>query len=423
MRAQFFRLSASAIALATASALHAQLPNASPTATGLSNAYTARARGYDAVAWNPANLGMPGNPAFSLGLLAVSGASGLDPITLSDFAPYSKKDLPATQRESWLQTVTSKGGENGRLDGGVTYLGLSAGPLALQVGSSIAGTTKLNPDAVEALLFGNAGRTGQPRPLNLAGSNIHMGAFTTAGLSYGLSLGGDAKTGSHMAIGVTGKYVTGNALAIAQDQGTSTTTDAVTVNFPIVYSRPDSNAIAGTGFGLDLGFAWSQDKFSFGAAVQNVMNSFAWDQTKLLAKNGTALFNGATNSGSFNDVAYAQAPAALRTAVTDDKFKPIFAAGMAYALGQSVTFSADARQQTGDVLLVGPKTSVGAGLDYRWLPLLRLRGGASYVTNGWGASGGVGVQLGHYELGAGLSLLTINGSKEPGVTINVLSIR
>src|SRR6185503_2155354 len=199
----------------SASAAISQLPNASPAATGLSGAYTARARGYDAVAWNPANLGMPGNPGFSLGLLAVSGASGLDPISLSDFAPYSGKVLPAAQREQWLQRVSAKGGENGTADGGVTLIGLSAGPLAFQVASSVAGSSKLNPDGFQALMFGNAGRTGSVETLNLGGSSVRAAGFTTAAASYGLSLS------RSFAIGVTGKYIVGNFLAMAQDQGSS----------------------------------------------------------------------------------------------------------------------------------------------------------------------------------------------------------
>src|SRR6185503_6508553 len=334
---------------------------------------------------------------------------------------YSGKDLPAAQRESWLQKVTAKGGENGRLDAGVTFLALSAGPLALQVGSSVAGSTKLNPDAFQAIMFGNAGRTGQVSTLNLAGSGVHAGAFTTAGLSYALSFGGGAKSASHAALGVTAKYIAGNAVAIAQDQG-STAGNTVSVNLPVVYSNPDSSKVAGSGVGVDVGFAWSQGKLSFGATAQNVFNSFAWDETKLYSKVGTALFDGNSNTSDFTAGPYAQAPASLRHQVTDDKFKPILGLGLAYGWRRSIILSADARQQTGDALLIGPKTSVGGGIDYEWLPLLRLRAGASYITNGWGMSGGVGLQLGHYELGAGLAMRTVNGGKEPGVTVNLISI-
>jgi hypothetical protein len=402
---------------ASAGVAMAQLPNASPAATGLSGAYTARARGYDAVAWNPANLGLSGNPGFSLGLLALSGSSGLDPVSLSDFAPYSGKVLPATQREEWLQRVVAKGGENGTADGGVTLVGLSAGPVAFQVASSIAGSSKLSPDGFQALMFGNAGRTGSVETLDLEGSNVRAEGFTTGAASYGF------KVSKSLSLGVTAKYVVGNFVAMAQDQGSSATADAVNVNFPMVYSRPDSNIMVGSGFGMDLGMAWSSHRVSFGATVQNVFNSFAWDETKLMSKAGTALFDANTDTSNFEDQPYVNAPASLRSSVATDKFKPTVSAGIAYALSSSSTVSADVRQQMGDGIQFGPKTQAGVGLEVRTLPILRLRGGASYVTGGYGVSAGVGLALGKYELGVGGALRHINGGEAPAVTVNVLSIR
>ena len=408
------------VLVAAATSVAAQIPNARAAATGLSGAFTARARGYDAMAWNPANLGMPGNPDFSLGLLALSASSGLDPISLSDVAPFSGKALPASQRDLWLQTITAKGAESGRVDGGVTGLALSAGPIALSVSGSVAGSTKLAPDAFEALMFGNAGRTGTVKDLSLAGSLLHMGAFTTAAASYAIGFG---DTASHFALGVTGKYVLGNAVAIAQDQGTTATSAGVNVNFPAVFSRPDSDVVAGSGMGLDVGLAWSHRRFSFGAAVQNVMNTFAWDETKLYSRTAMAVFNETTDTTDFSDRPYATAPATLRAMVVNDKFKPVVSAGIAYELNGATTFSADVRQRIGDGIAIGPKTQISGGLEFRGIPLLRLRGGAAYVTDGWGASGGASLSLGALDIGVGASLRHVNGGLEPGVTLNLLSFR
>jgi len=59
-----YRFSAVVALFVGATMSSAQTPNASAAATGLSGAFTARARGYDAVAWNPANLGFRDNPDF-----------------------------------------------------------------------------------------------------------------------------------------------------------------------------------------------------------------------------------------------------------------------------------------------------------------------------------------------------------------------
>ena len=40
-------------------------------------------------------------------------------------------------------------------------------------------------------------------------------------------------------------------------------------------------ASGGTGIGLDLGFMMKRDRFSFGASVTNVLNTFEWDVAEL----------------------------------------------------------------------------------------------------------------------------------------------
>ncbi len=55
-------------------AVSGQLPSASTATLATANNYTALARGFTAIATNPAGLGMPGNPGFSLASCsAISG--------------------------------------------------------------------------------------------------------------------------------------------------------------------------------------------------------------------------------------------------------------------------------------------------------------------------------------------------------------
>jgi hypothetical protein len=415
-----FVFAATSMLAGSTGALAAQVPNASAAATGLSGAYTARARGYDAIAWNPANLGLLANPDASFGFAALSASSGLAPVSLADVAQFSGKPLPAAQRDAWLETITAKGGERGRVDGGVTAAAFSTGPFALSISAAVAGSATLSPDAFEALMFGNAGRTGAPATLALAGSTLHMGAFTTAAGSYGLGFGDDE---NRFALGVTGKLVVGNALAIARDQGSTATSAGVAVDFPAVFSNRGSGIVAGSGAGLDVGVAWSRRGFSAGAAVQNFMNTFAWDETKLRARTAMAVFNETADTTDFSDRPYATAPASLRAMVANDKFKPVVSAGLAYAVNELVTVSIDARQRSDDGIAIGPKTQVAAGLEIRGTRRLRLRGGAAYVTDGWGASAGASLVLGRVDIGVGASLRRVHGGSEPGFTANLVSFR
>ncbi|MDB4873596.1 MAG: hypothetical protein JWM41_42 [Gemmatimonadetes bacterium] len=397
---------------APAVSIAAQLPNPSAAATGLSGAYSAAARGYEAVAWNPANLGMPGAVGFSLGVLAVTGSTSLEPLKGQTIVPHVRQHFEA-QRADWLQTVAANGGEHGQFDGGVTYLGLSAGPFALQVATSVNGSAALNPDAFEQLMYGPAGRPGNTRALDAGTSDFRTSAFTTTAVSYGYPVENDVRAGKHSALGFTGKYILGNYLAMAQSEGPGA--------LPGVYSNLDSGRVVGRGLGIDVGLAWADGTTTYSATIENVYNNFSWDTSKLRSRPGGPLFREAATSAP--DHPFADAPQTLRDRVTSDQFKRVIALGTAFAASKSVTISWDVRRQTGDGILVGPRTQTSGGIELRGLPVVRLRGGASYLTGGWGVSGGLGLALGRYELAAGAALRKIDGVNEPVVTLNLLSFK
>src|SRR5256885_7044363 len=105
----------------------AQLVSASAASLALGDNYTALARGFNAVNWNPANLGMPGRPLLSFGF-AGRGAAGMDPISLSDLSQYSGIAISQAVLSSWLARVRAQGGQSLEADGAGAFA-LSVGPL------------------------------------------------------------------------------------------------------------------------------------------------------------------------------------------------------------------------------------------------------------------------------------------------------
>lgn len=420
-RASLTLVALSAIATPLATRLAAQLPNASAAAFGLAGNFTAGARGADAAAWNPANLGLGDTPAFSLRALTVGGISGLNPITWNDFAGHGDATIPRDTRLGWVDRVTASGRQTGDADGGATALALNVGRVGLHVGAAGYAAASLSPDAIEALFFGNAGRTGAPRDLRFDGSSARGGAFGTAALSYAQPLHLDPARHSELAIGVTAKYVSGAGVLRAQDGGSSVTTSDVAVNFPIVYS----DGMAGSGFGVDVGAAFRSGRLTLGAKVENAMNSFAWDAAHLKYRAGAASFDGTTSTSDFDERPYGTAPAALRDAVESEHFAPTIGGGLAFRQSSALTITADARQQIGDdrAITLGPKTHVGLGLESRALGILPLRAGAAYVTGGWQVAGGAGLRVGGVELSAGYALRKSERGRGAGVMLNVLSVR
>ena len=148
-----------------------QLPSASTAPLGTANNYSTLARGFTAIALNPAGLGMPGNPGFSLTFLPVQVQAGLNAISVADIAAFDELKIPVATKEEWLQSVITEGSLALRGGFAVTELALSVGPVGLQISTVADVDASLGPDAVELYLFGNAGRTGTPRDMDLEGTS------------------------------------------------------------------------------------------------------------------------------------------------------------------------------------------------------------------------------------------------------------
>src|SRR5881409_2061545 len=98
-----FRVAAAVILpVITTSVANAQLPNASAAAFGMGGNFTAVARGYEAVAWNPANLAMPGRPSVSFGAIIAGGNMGLAPIDFTMLHKFSGQVIDSATRVSWI---------------------------------------------------------------------------------------------------------------------------------------------------------------------------------------------------------------------------------------------------------------------------------------------------------------------------------
>ncbi|MGQ0815979.1 MAG: hypothetical protein ACT4O1_16230 [Gemmatimonadota bacterium] len=389
--------------LLPAAAAFAQLPSASTRALGMGDNYTALARGYAAVSWNPALLGLPGNPGASLALLPVRGIAGLDPITLKDLKDFEGQVVPAEVREQWLQRIEQEESEQGTGGGDATYVAAQIGNLGVQVGSTFRAIGNLSPGAAELLFFGNAGRTGEPRDFTLTGSDISAHAVSTVAVSYGLSLGSSATRTT--AIGLTAKYTVGHLFLFGEDQGSTVTDDPqLNVRFPVVStSTEDFDANGGAGFGLDVGFATRTGAMTIGVAVRNVINTFEWDESKLKFRPGLARFDQNEMESNFEEEDFANAPADLKAIVADSKFKPVIAAGVAYEASRRLTLSGDVRTRAGDTTLEdGPKLHLGAGAEFRPISVLPIRVGGAIVTAGFQLGGGIGLNLGPLNIAASL---------------------
>ncbi len=409
-------------------ALVAQLPSSSPAAFGMAGNYTAMARGYEAVALNAANLAMPGRPFISFGAAIVGGTVGMDPVGFKMLHDYGGLVVDSAVRSSWVDLVRTSGRQRARVDGGITPLALSIGPVGFQTGVSMYTNMDMSPDMFEAAMFGNAGlNNGQAKPLNFTGTGLEMGVFGTGAVSFALPLPVSFTAGllgpENLAIGITGKYITGSMI-IARDGGSVFGTNSVNYSFPVVMPSDSSDGMVGIGAGADLSAAWSASRWKVGVQIENIFNTFKWDTTKLAMQSTSGFFDADTNYSTDTTVAYGQAPAALRERIAAEGFKPALNVGVAFKATDFLTVTADLHQQTGgdDAISIGPKNRMGVGAELRILPFIPLRAGVASVTDGWQAGAGFGIRLLGYELGLSGSVRKRGAATESGFMISVLGI-
>jgi hypothetical protein len=409
-------------AAATVAALntaHAQIPAAGAAGFSMAGNFTAVARGYDAIGVNPANLALGEPKQFGISLFAVNVSNGVNPITFSDFKSHEGALIPTATRESWLQKIGS-GRETGGMAGGVSLVALNVRSFGLQVGVVGAGEVNLNQDAAEALLFGNAGRTGEAKSFNFSGSNASGSLFGVGAVSYGIPV--RKNRDDQLTFGVTAKYVRGFAAARAADHGSVTTPDAINVEFPVIYTDSTHVGNAGSGFGVDLGLAWAKSGTTYSVTARNVVNSFKWSTDAFTSRAGGFTFDGVNNGSDFDAAPYANAPAAMRSAFEAEKFKPELAAGVAHKFGK-VLLTADGSQRFGDGIDLSPKMHAGVGAEFTPVSALALRGGVAAITDGFQGAAGVGLRVGTFEMSVGAMTRSTNGQGQTGFMFNVMALR
>ncbi len=381
----------------------AQLPQASSAALGLGFNTTASARGFGAVANNPALLARSGAPAFSLALPAVAVETGLGPIRLRDLAEWEGSLVPTSVKTEWMDRVIASEGQAGRLGAGATALALSIGPVGFQLSSVVGGRTSLAPDAAELLLFGNAGRTGTPRNFELAGSEIDGFWLSTAALSLGL------RVSPTLSVGITGKYTVGHGLLFGRDAGSLATSDplAVQLDFPLLVNpSEDPGFDHGRGLGVDLGAVLELPTLTLGASIQNVLSTFEWDLEGFSYVAAQAFFAQDSTSSSFEEQPASGAPQSFLAAVAEQKLKPVYSVGAEWTLGPLLSLHADVRKRTSGGLELGPDFHAGVGAELRALGFLPLRAHLAAVSGGVQLGGGASLVLGPFHLGGAAALRT-----------------
>lgn len=388
----------------------AQLPQASATALGLGFNTTASARGFAALANNPAGLSMHDGPGFSLAVAAAAVETGLGPVSLQDLVDYDGQLVPDAVKSEWLQRVAASGSQAGTVGAGITPVAFSVGSLGFQISAQAGGEVNLGEDAVELLLFGNAGRTGSAGDYDLEGSSLEAFLLSTAAVGYGFQVS------PQLHLGVTGTYSVGTGLVVGRDAGSVLQSDPLLaqIEFPVLFTdfedefgnEREGAYNNGSGVGLDVGAIWVGPTLTVGATIQNLISTFGWDLAGFSYTPGQAVFDGDGGDSNFEEFPADGAPQVLRAAAEELTLKPVFAVGVQLEPTAELSVTADLRKRVSGGLAVGPDFHLGAGAELTALPFLPVRAHLAKVSEGFQVGGGASLVLGPVNLSGGIALRT-----------------
>lgn len=359
---------------------------------GLGDALTATARGYEAGLYNPAGLSRGG---FSFALAGVRLGVGMSPVSVFDFAGYGEY-LEPDEKAEIMSEVRSANGLT--LSGGASVqgLGLSIGPVALNVTSSVNVDGTLPPALVELALYGNVGESGDATSFVFDGSAGRAVARGMAALSYGRSIA--LPLPGQFSIGVTGRY----GYAAMADARSDTATWVRFDDNELEY-RAEGTAILATNgraYGADLGFGWEYAGWKAGLVFRDIMagHSFDVDDVEFHETVRTGSID-STYVDETNSLDYSELNADQKAKVDRRLDAPLtgtrVVAGLARDFGMLIAYSQVAFGST----KVDPDAAqVTLGASIKPLPFIEFRGAGSLGSEDRTLGGGLSVGVGPVAL-------------------------
>lgn len=421
--------------------LTAQVPGAVTRALGMGGAYTALARGYEAVAWNPAMLAATGRPGVSIALPQAATELGSNTYGFSDFRTYANRTLSDADKQDLLNRITADDSVlRLRTVAGVIPIALSIGPFALSLSTAGDMDMTIGRDAVELALLGNAARSDPGEFFTAAGASARGWAVTTLAGSFAqafrLPMG-------RLALGVTYKRITGHFIGRAAETASSfavnPTFQVTAAGHAIYTSYPDNydpsgfgdifggDAKAGSGFGVDVGgvLQLGGRRLTLSAVLVNALGSMEWDPARfrydrvafVVQETGGTLVDSEVRTSLEGSAISGDAGArALRDEVlANSDFSRYIRGGAAWRWG-ALSVAGDVLVRLTEGLDRVPAKQVAGGAEYRLLGFLPLRGGvATDLANTLMVSAGTGLSL--FGVNVDASIAHLGGDVRPGIIV------
>jgi hypothetical protein len=237
----------------------------SPSELGMAGAYDGVARGQESIFLNPALLGLPGTPYWSVAFPQVAVGGTLLGTRFGDLQPMTRyRRISPEQRDEILDRTHPEGTE-ARYDVRVPAAVVQVDRFGFGVAYHSVGGHTIGRDVMELFFDGyEEGRTDY-RVGNTSGSRATYWDFAAA---YGRAVG-------EVTLGATLHYYRGGTLLSSRMLEPRIDLDArdIEVDYRTVMVR------GGSGYGVDLGAAYQPTRqITLSGSISNVLASMSWSE-------------------------------------------------------------------------------------------------------------------------------------------------
>ena len=371
----------------TASPCHGQTPLELSTA----GASLALSHGVEAVFANPAHLGLQDETGVEWRLVSVGGGVHSNAFSLNDYRRYNGATFTTDDKDAILAKVPGEGWAFSG-EGSVSALALRVGSWGFAVQGLGTGRGRVDRDAVELALYGNA-----VQPAWKFDNSLAEGLGTAvASLSYGRAIAHTA--GGPISVGVTASYVRGLYLVRSGEMSADllTSTDGLTGQ---AYGEVIT-ATGGNGMAVGIGAAWEPSaQWLVSFTCDNLYHNVRW--TRDVERTEYRLTFENVTVDNFEDSLWQSDETKEELGRFSQGLPPRLRAGAAWDLG-STRFGVEGSVWTRERFGTSTTPQFSAACEHTLLRFLPVRAGVSVGgASDWGVGAGTGLHLGgfHWDFG------------------------
>ena len=357
----------------------------------MGGAYTALARGVHAPAWNPANLGLPDNPHFSMTFISAGAGVWNNSFSKSLYDRYNGAHLSSQDIDDILNHIPDGGLD---IDGSASarILSLSLNQFAFSLGAEGGSFLRTDKTLFELGLQGN--ETNRSYLLeDTYGGGVGVGVI---GFSWGHPV--QVSFADAFAVGGTLKFLRG--IGYVETDKADFRLDMREYDFDLNGEYEVTYALGGLGWGMDLGAAAQfGDQWTVSLGLANLLGSVPWSND--VEKERGYIRGDSLAVWDFDDDVV-DSTWTVGAGDFSTKLPAVLRLGCSYREGK-LLLTGDYRQafSTGPLTRTTPR--IAAGAEWSALDWLPLRAGMVLGGRmGFGTSLGFGLRPGAFVFDLGM---------------------